>query len=505
MSTKAPDLKIQDLLRMNSFFTASLLSRGQWMGNWLDPQGRNLDKECGYPQGYPSIETLRQLYDDEGIANRVVGVFADECWAVNPTLYETEDSRVTKFERAWDALLEKEDCNPWFYLHLVDVLSGIGHYGILLLGLDDGLPLDQPVAGIDEYGRPTGSEKERELIYMVPFSEDLVRVQLYQLDTTNPRYGQPIYYEVMLGDPRDAAGSLSSAQPITETWHRIHWSRVIHVADNRKSSRVFGTPRLRPVLKRIFDVRKVAGGSGEMFWRGAFPGYSFETFPELSSIAELDSTSVKEQFLAYSNGLQRYFTLTGMTAKSLAPQVSDPTNTLNCMLMLICATIGVPLPIFLGQVEGHMAGIQNSGFWNKRLAKRQELYITPYLIRQFTNRLCAVGVLPEVKQYKVSWRDLNSVSDKDKADIALKKAQSILQYVTSGSFALVPPKEFMTLVLGWTMDEADAVIEAAGGPDKILSYLKEQVSNTAGLTPASSGVNPAARTGASGHHNGLGV
>jgi hypothetical protein len=508
VSARPPKLTINDLLKARLLVNSGMmsLSRDSLFGASLDPDGRNLDKECGYPQGEPSVDLYRKLYDREGLATRVVNVYPDECWSVQPLLYETEDSRITKFERAWNSLCKMPELNPWGKLHLVDELSGIGSFGALLIGINDGKDLSEPADGIDSFGKPTNARPtDRELIYLMPFSSDLVRIDEFETNKNNPRFGQPLYYSVLFADPKDAtAGQLGPVAVQTGQWDRVHWSRMQHVADNAKSSRVFGTPRLRPVLNRMFDVRKVAGGSAEMFWRGAFPGYSFETFPELGAEVELEVDSLKKQFDAYSNGLQRYLALTGMTAKSLAPQVADPTKTLTQLLILVCSAISVPMRIFLGSEAGHLASTQDSGTWNKRVARRQTMYLNPMLIMPFVTRLIYLGVLPEPKNLIIAWKDLNSLSDKDHADIALKKAQAILQYVTSGSHVLVPPKEFMVLVLGWTTDEADAVIAAAGGTDKVVQYLKEQVSSSVGQTPATSGTNPDKQTGAGGRRNALG-
>lgn len=505
MGKRFDDLTTNMVRRLQAVYNASsLLSRASLLQTGLDPQGRNLDRECGYPEHNISVFTYRELYDREGVATRVVNVYPDECWSVYPVLYEDYGDRVTRFERKWKALLDNPETNPWHFLHRVDELSGIGHYGLLMLGLSDGKALDRPVTGVGRDGKPDGSEKDLDLLYLRAFSEDLVQVVDFEQDPTNPRFGRPTMYQVLLADPRDVTGSQAVVSVSPMSWTRIHWTRVVHVADNRKSSEVYGTPRMRPVVNRLFDVRKIAGGSGEMFWRGAFPGYSFETYPEFTSVAELDEDSVRQQFDDYANGLKRYLATTGMSVKSLAPQVSDPSNHLANQVMLICATIGVPVPIFLGSEQGHLASMQNTEAWNRRLSRRQNQYVWPMLIQPFVNRLIACGVLPQPKSYGATWNDLNSLSDKDKSTIALKKAQAVLQYVTSGSFAVVPPKRFLTEILGLTKDEAEAWIAEAGGESQVLKNLKDMLSAEAGNTAATTGTNPDKAKGAGGARNGLG-
>ena len=45
------------------------------------------------------------------------------------------------------------------------------------------------------------------------------------------------------------------------------------------------------------------------------------------------------------------------------------------------------------------------------------------MIRAFTNRLKSVGV--PIEDYKVSWPDVSTLTDKEKSDVAARIAQSI--------------------------------------------------------------------------------
>lgn len=144
--------------------------RSDFMRNFMDPR-RDVDDECGYPSNAASIPSTfyRDLYEREPVAARIVQLMPKECWQKTPLVYETEDSGdVTPFEEAWDNLgksLRGEQCwyqdeegSPvWEYLRRADVLSGVGSFGVILLGLDDGRMLDQPADGavsMSPDGRP---------------------------------------------------------------------------------------------------------------------------------------------------------------------------------------------------------------------------------------------------------------------------------------------------------------------------------------------------------------
>ncbi len=173
----APVFNEQDRLLMNTYISAvenMFTIRSNFLQQLLDPR-RDIDQECGYPQsmtgsGFGSInpDLYRVLYEREGIACRVVQLYPNACWQKSPMVFETEDPEVvTPFEEAWDGISKQlrgeichyqdEEGSPvWNYLHRADTLSGIGTFGVILLGVDDGKNLDQPLDGVASYD-PTGN------------------------------------------------------------------------------------------------------------------------------------------------------------------------------------------------------------------------------------------------------------------------------------------------------------------------------------------------------------
>jgi hypothetical protein len=440
-----------------SFFqTYSLIARTSLLDRMIDLK-HDIDRECGYPIEFTPYQ-YRRMYDREGIATRVVDIMPDECWAEDPELVESEGRKETKFEGAWRDLCDQHDI--YHYLHRIDQLSGIGFYGVILIGFNDGKELWDPVDGIDEQGRPNGkADPNMGIVYLRAFDETQVRVQAFEQDRYNPRYATPNFYSVRFVDV--TTGIPEAVLVAGNYFRRVHWSRIIHVADCRKSGEVFGVPRMRPVLNRLIDLRKLLGGSAEMFWKGAFPGYSFEIDPEIASEAEFDREGTRQELEAFQAGLMRYLPMVGMKAKSLAPQVASPRYHINEQLQAIAASIGCPLPLLLGMEEGKLASAMNKRTWNERMRKRQHKYLTPMLIKPFANRLIYTGVLPEPDdRVIVNWPDLNKPTDQDKANLGITRTQAIVQYVTSGAYNLVPPYEFFTVLLGMTPEQAEAILES---------------------------------------------
>jgi hypothetical protein len=338
-------------------------------------------------------------------------------------------------------------------LQRVDILSGIGEYGLLLCGIDDGKDLSEPVDSINERTGETQGNPSYDLLYLKPFSRDVVSIKKKESDNRSPRYGKPLLYEIAFEDVRSGYTSTNRKT--------VHWTRVIHIADNRMDSDILGVPRLRAVYNRLLDVRKILSGSAEMFWKGGFPGYVFEVTPENVG-ADIDTDALKDELESWSQGLQRYLSLTGVTAKSLDPQIADPSNHVSTHLKCIAIAMDVPYRIFMGSEEAKLASGQDITAWNKRLARRQHDYVSPHIIEPFIDRMVKYGVLPEPKErIRIEWPDLNAPGEKERAEIAKSSTESLAKYVGGGVDTLIPPKEYLRKFLGMSEEEADAIEQAA--------------------------------------------
>jgi hypothetical protein len=419
------------------FLNNELYSRSALWKDMLNV-GKDINTSCGYPDQV-TIKEYREMYDREGHAARVVNILPDESWSVPPRIVENESDKDTEFEKAWLDL--QDDLNCTTYLQLVDELSGIGRYGALLLGLDDGRKLHQPVTGTD-----------LNLLYLRAFDESRLEVISVESDVSNPRYGFPTMYAVQF----ETTATKQSGVSLTQM--NVHWTRILHVADNLKSSEVYGVPRMQQVYNRLLDVRKILSGSGEMFWKGAFPGYVFEVNPDLTN-PNLDKAGLRQEFEDYSNDLQRYLAIEGVSAKSLSPQVSDPTQHIDAQLNIVAMTLGIPKRIYMGAEQAKLASTTDKETWNSRLENRQRKYVAPKIIKRFITLLQSYGVLPKARFFIV-WPDLNTRSNKEKAEVGLLLTKSLGEYVGKGVHKVIAPDAFLGLILGRSKEEITAVTKA---------------------------------------------
>jgi len=495
----------------------SMTSRSRLLSTVLDPR-RDIDKECGYPEtGSLDVYKFKELYTREPIAARVVKVLPEECWATTPEVFETEDpEESTAFEKSFDELIaslrgehswyQGEEGNPlWEALKRADQLSGIGYFGVLLIGLDDGQPLSSPVKGLTEKNSMPQAEKpkaekpeepeeskkngkplpkslpkektknasyekyelvcnqektsNRKVLFLRSFDEALVHISLYETNPTSPRYGMPVQYNIMFNDPQERSTVGMGAPLRTQI---VHWTRIVHIADNLDSSEIFGVPRMRPVYNRLYDLRKLYSGDAEMFWQGALPGLSFETHPQLGGDVNISAEDTRDAVERYYNGLQRFFLTSGLSIKSLSPQVSDPTPHINAQIEAICIELGIPKRIFMGSERGELASGQDSGTWNDRLRARQNKYLTPRVIVPLIDRLILVGVLtPPQEGYSVRWPDLDSMSDMEQAQVAGATTEAVAKYIQGQVETLIPPEYFLGDILGFDKSQVEEILEAA--------------------------------------------
>ena len=446
----------------------AIMSRSEFFRELMDPR-RNINHECGYPNHIHEInpDHYKDMYDREAIGTRVVEVMPKESWKVKPTVFESDDAETTTaFEQAWqdlgktlrsahgESFFKDEEENPvWEYLVRGDIQSGIGHFGVILLGVDDGKELREPL----DFVTATSTAATRNLLFLRVFDESLLNITRFEQEKSNPRFAEPTMYQVTLSNPRESS---KSAIGLPQSTLDVHWTRIIHLADNLGSSEVIGVPRMRPVWNRLMDLRKVYGGSAEMYWRGAFPGLSIETNPQTGG--GILSDDIKDEMEQYMNGLQRYLMLQNMTARSLAPQVSSPKEQVEVAIDAICIRLGIPKRIFMGSERGSLASNQDDDTWNDRLKQRQVDYISPRIIAPFIDRLINVGVLPKPADgYSIVWPDLGQTTDKEKADTAARRVEAMARYVGGSVESILPPMDFLTREMDYDQDAAEAVLESA--------------------------------------------
>lgn len=479
MEQQCVQLTNEMLINGNSPF----MSRADFIKSKFGKTDRDIDLECGYPK-LISIDMYKEMYEREGVATRVVNIWPQESWEMDPWVYETEKNRDTSYEVKWNNMVE--ETNLYHYLERLDENAGVGTCGIMLYGFGDGKKLSQPVDGVTDDprfemvdGRSSGFIP---LNYLSCFDESCFNIEEIEEDDASPRLGQPLYYKILLNKVEQTTTGKATKAKKQELM--VHWSRIHHFADFKTNSNLYGTPRQKPVWNRLMSLRMLLGGSAEMFWKGAFPGFSFEIDPTVASEAKINSTKLREEFTRYANGLQRYLAIVGLTTKSLAPQVASPKDHIAEQLRAIAMTGGYPLRVFMGSEVGKLASDQDTKRWNGRRHHRQKRTLTPFMLRPVAVRLMQAGVVPKPNRLLIDWPDLNAPSSKERSEVGRKMMDALMKYITAGGGQIMAPVDFLIEVFGFTTREAKAIFKAAQA-NKVAT---EPVGST-GLAPGSKGSN----------------
>ena len=463
--------KVQTVLNRTQNYTTRM-SRGDSGHRGMDRR-MDLYDECGYPTtDRIRLQDYQDLYLRNPVAKKVVDILPNHCWQVCPEIYETEDlEEETPFEVAvkdlgtklrGESWYQDNEGNPvWEYLARADRVAGIGHYGCLLLGVggpegkDLGQPLEPKIRG----------KSTRELIYLKALPEYLAPIDSYDEDSSSPRFGLPEFYSMIFDDGSDVQASSDTSSMSAMSQQRVHWSRVIHVTHELLSNEVLHIPDMLPVLNRLMDLDRLYGGSTEMMWKGGFPGYSVQTQPELGGDVEIDSAAVRTELEKMMTGLQRWLITSGLDVNALGMQVADPTAHVNIQLEAVCLNKDCPKRIFLGSERGELASSQDKQHWNGVIQARRDGHLTPMLIVPFVDRLIWLGVLPQPKGFSAKWAEIETVTPAEKADIAVKITQAIVAYIQGDGAQLMPVMQFLTLVIGLTMEESNEIMDSLEADD----------------------------------------
>lgn len=437
---------------------ATRMNVGARMGMQYDGQ-RDIAKALGYPQTI-QYNDLLAAYTRQDMAKAIIDRPVKSTWRGDFKLVETHRDDDTQLETAWSNLYRKLHIKQNFLR--VDKLACLGNYALLFLGFND-------VNSPEELIRPVSAGVGRELLYLKPFGQNVIQIKEWEDDTSSPEYGMPLIYEVDIGEA-------SSKKSRTVSIHR---SRIVHVAFDLLESEYEGAPVLEVVFNRLKDLEKLVGGSAEMFWRGARPGYAGKIDPEYMLTKDTEE-GLKRQLDEFENNLRRILMLEGVTLDSLEPQVVDPSMHVDIQIQMISAITGIPKRILTGSERGDLASTQDKDNWLDLIQMRREEYAEPKIVRATIDRCIEFGVLPkpEKETYKIKWQDLYAPSVKDQADIGQIRSLALKHYTYNPEAEqFIPFEAFLTFFLGLEDEEVEYIKKLQQTSERILTPELKELAN----------------------------
>jgi len=416
-----------DSLVMN----ANIMSRSM-LANRLGTQfggARDLYETFGYIRD-PQYRDYKNLYDRQGMASRVAEIFPIDTWNLPPVFIDGDsrsdlnDEQLTPFLKAWKDLAQR--LKVWQVLKEVDIMSSIGRYSVIFMGTDG------------SFEQPLGS-RAVSLSYITAIEEPNAIIQALEDKPNDARYGLPSMYTLKF---MSLLGEVSTKE--------THYSRIIHVAQNRVGSKLYGQPVLQKVINRLFDLEKVTGGGAEAAWLAIYKGMLF-TAKEGSDLPDPESPEGKyldEQIQAYVHRIQRFAVLNGVETKDMGVEEVNVKNIFETLIADLAGSLGIPQRILLGSERGELGSSQDMRHWNGLIESRRTHFAEPDILRPFVEWCIIHGIIPPPKSgyWTCKWNSVFTLNEIELGQYAKSVADGA-NAVTGGMPELaISPDEFRAII-----------------------------------------------------------
>lgn len=406
---------------------------------------RDLYEALGYAEEI-TVNRYRSRFQRGGVAAKLVKLPATATWSGGFDLVEDPDpGQETTFESAVLELFDR--LGVVGKILRADILAGLGRYGVIYIGAPgrDETPLER--------SQPNG------IAYLAPYAEDRAEVLEEVEDEKDPRYGLPLFYQLKSGS--GLTGKLGSN--VNRKARKVHWTRIIHVADGLLEDEVCGEPRLRAVWNLLDDLDKIAGGGSEAVWLTQklklamkLPAEAQTT--DSSAANYFNAAAAEDEITEFLHNLRPFMRLHGIDVETLETGVPSIGTNSNAILKLISATTGIPERILTGSERGELASSQDRSNWADRVQERRRFFGEP-VVRALTDHFISLGVLPEpAEPYVVQWPDIDELNEKEKAEVALSLSEANKNQNEAEGTVLVGANEIRDTVFGLAPLE-DVVLE----------------------------------------------
>lgn len=417
--------------------------------------------------GYKRVLTFDDYYakyQRQDIAKRVVAAPPRATWRNPPTLkLRSNKKESANFQKAWDKLAANH--HIWGKIEKADKLSGIGRYGIMLLGLSDSTNFETPVNG----------DQETELLYVQAYTEANAEIVEYDQSPTSPRFGQPLKYKLTIKAPTSsvkAVGKTARPNPIStkDTELVVHYTRIIHIAEDTLDDNVIGTPRLEAVFNAFDDLIKVTGGTAETYWLTANRGMQLD----IDKDAELsvdDAKALADEIDEFQHQLRRVIRTRGVKTTVLGSDIPDPKNSFDMIISVISGATGIPKRILTGSEVGQLASDQDRANWADLIKERRATYAEPVILLPLLRAFVKAGILPEFKEedLEIEWPPNFQLTPLEEAQSMAQKGRAAINLAKH----LSEPNPILTreecrTILGVPTEPEDGTLPAPIDPNDIM-------------------------------------
>lgn len=381
---------------------------------------RDLYEVLGYSRQLSS-RMYRERYMRGGIAKRIVDAYPKACWRGGCELVEDPDAfkkkTYTPFEKAFNEGAKR--LKLWPHFRKADILAGQGAFSALLIGAPGELSSELP----------KGNGSMDKIVYLQAFAggggitgamrsqrrsleEGDCIVQEFDTDTASPRFGLPKTYQLR-----------RTNWTTTDFGRPVHYTRIIHIAQGCTDDPVYGCPVLEAPWNYLDDLEKLIGGGAEAFWLRANQGLNLNLDKDVA-FANGAEEALKAEVEEYKHNISRVLKTRGVDVKTLGSDVANFSTNADAIITLIAGTTGIPKRIFVGSEAGELASSQDRDNWRDQIVGRQSEECGPFWVEQLADRLIAYNYVPKPAQYEVIWPIIDTQTEDDKANLAMKWSQT---------------------------------------------------------------------------------
>jgi hypothetical protein len=426
---------------------------------------REMEEVFGYKDRLTYAD-FKHVYSRGGLGQRIVTFWPEATWSQPPRVRDDpEAADPTPFEQAWETFAER--LGLYRRLAHADVLAQLGHYAGILIGVRGQDVLSQPATPVRSLD---------DILFLQPYSEELLQIETFGSDPSQPEYGKPLTYRLLSGTSQDSADA--SLRRPTRAGVIVHASRVLHVPGQRglDDPDIYGVPILEAIYNTLVDQMKEVGGAGEMFYRDAKGRYVAEARDGFRLSAE-DREFLEQEAAEWQHGMRDFLRVMGLDVKQLGGIVADPSNHFTVGMQIICGTIGVPLRILLGTERGSLASSQDENDVLRGATRRQVTYAEPLALRPFTEKVFAiVPAMQPPQRPVVEWPNLWALSEIQQAEVMKNRAQAVQAVLAAAATytgpglvgMLLAPEEVRGLMATvWQVSELELTAEL---PPEVLEH-----------------------------------
>lgn len=368
-----------------------------------------------------TLEQLEDLWTNEPIAARLVEIFPEDMFREGFEIV-TADSDPTVVEKLEDAIeaLEVEEA-----LELAACTERAMYGAGVYIGAVDGKTPDQPL----------NEGNIQSIDHLTVYNSRELRPWVYYRDPTKPKVGEVSHFLLM---PDSVSGS---------TTMLIHESRVIVFGGIKTTRRMqhtrgeadgWGTCMLQRIHERI---RAVAGGwdaADALLQDFAQSVIRIKGFADLVANNQDDLLRKRLQALDLGRSVIRSMVMdTDEDYERKATPVAGLAEIVNCLVLPLCATAGIPVTRFMGlQPTGlNATGDADIRAYYDRVRSEQRKKIRPRLRRVIRLLMLAKNGPTqgkELEKWKIKFRSLYQLTPLEDADLRGKTADTDQKYIASG-------------------------------------------------------------------------